>query len=88
MRLYAIRDRETGHFVRIVSPCGYITNEEEILAWYETALPALKDEFGDNGFLERITLRIEPTEPCECCYFMSRKGWEFCGECGRRLRDE
>lgn len=99
MKLYAIRDIETGVLEGLPSGVWpFMIFEHKCHA--ETEIRVFRD---DNKF-EVVTFREEPTEPCEWCEggmhcgeinrFHSEgspetllaKNWSFCPNCGRRLR--
>ena len=88
-KLYAIRDKETGKIVN--DNYGH----PHVRRCPEDVFDSRRDEL--------VTLRIEPTEPCEVCetfrgemitpsyafeLTLDADDWHFCPNCGRRLGDE
>ena len=71
MKLYAIRDKETGKLLDYQQEDGKWVLVRDIgVVWVDGPLngivaDASKELKNDN--LETITLRIEPTEPCHEC---------------------
>ena len=99
MKLYVVRDKETGKLATSweldVEPLddNVFLSEE-----YPTDIPMLTiDQY------EIVTLRVEPTEPCEWCETyggemlspsddlyayecaLDAEDWQFCPNCGRSL---
>ena len=99
MKLYAIRDKETGALADYVQ-AGKLSKDSWVLdkrfgvIWSnDGGLAFLAKDLSDtlNAKLELVTLRIEPSEPCWHCKGSSRQDpdnvWrdKFCRKCGRGL---
>jgi len=83
MKLYAIRDKETGQLEGLPSGVwSFMIFGHKCHA--ETEIRVFRD---DNKF-EVVTFREEPTEPCEWCgqFYLDSRGYDYCPNCGRRLR--
>ncbi len=70
-KLYAIRNKKTG---------------ELLDRWnsFENNAKIAKAGLADSGSYEIVTLRIEPTEPCERCEFYDHL--PLCPWCGRSFK--
>ena len=97
MNLFALKDKNTGEWLE--GP----PSETRITAYEDKAeCEAVKDYFPEKEAVT-VTLREEPTEPCEWCetfrgemitpsyafeLTLDADDWHFCPNCGRRLGDE
>lgn len=82
-KLYAIRNKKTGEYY--MEPDRIIPDKDEVFAattkeWavFIRRLEDMKDTH------EIVTLRIEPTEPCERCEFYDHL--PLCPWCGRSFK--
>lgn len=98
MKLYAIRDKDTGEILHDFRGLMIYDTEFEV----DAGITALRRHTRPAWLQsEIVTLRVEPTEPCEECkepkivwktdewgedYFYEEER-NFCPNCGRRLNN-
>ena len=103
MKLFAVRDKETGEFGDYLSDDyvgEWFLSQTHGVLWVnappsESTLARISSQFKNECLLEVITLRIEPTEPCVYCADLVPAKIQpyghiepmYCDMCGRRLAD-
>ena len=81
MKLLVIRNKETGKLLTI-SGDDVFWADHEAICWPESFRDTVENALKPGD--EIVTLRIEPTEPCERCEFYDHL--PLCPWCGRSFK--